>query len=215
MTHAGPFQDPGKSLRATVVVGVVAPERTRGESIRLARLGMGIRDFSLAATRALRRAVPFDGLCVLTFDPAAILPTGEVLQGDLPQEARARPVGHGSTLGDGGRSAKIDISADISDESVRSFRPALMGQTTLLESDSSDTYRRYCGLPGPPPSRAAERSGSTTPRQPPVAGRLRVPTPAAMEVVVRPSGKVALRTTWHAWRHHVDLCRTCAALCPA
>jgi hypothetical protein len=22
-------------------------------------------------------------------------------------------------------------------------------------------------------------------------------------------------STWHAWRHHVDLCRTSAALCPA
>jgi hypothetical protein len=24
-----------------------------------------------------------------------------------------------------------------------------------------------------------------------------------------------LRTTWHAWRRHIDLCRTDAALCSA
>ncbi|WP_369805196.1 putative leader peptide [Pseudonocardia sp. MH-G8] len=26
-------------------------------------------------------------------------------------------------------------------------------------------------------------------------------------------GASPLRTTWHAWRRHVDLCRTSAALC--
>ncbi|WP_408004700.1 putative leader peptide [Pseudonocardia lacus] len=25
---------------------------------------------------------------------------------------------------------------------------------------------------------------------------------------------VALHTVWHAWRRHVDLCRTSTALCP-
>jgi len=34
-----------------------------------------------------------------------------------------------------------------------------------------------------------------------------------MEVGVLERGSVALRTTWHAWRYHVDLCRTAAALC--
>ena len=26
---------------------------------------------------------------------------------------------------------------------------------------------------------------------------------------------VPLRTTWHAWRHYVDLCRTSTAICRA
>jgi hypothetical protein len=34
-----------------------------------------------------------------------------------------------------------------------------------------------------------------------------------MEVGVRDREGVVLRTTWHAWRYHVDLCRTAAALC--
>ena len=34
-----------------------------------------------------------------------------------------------------------------------------------------------------------------------------------MEVGVPERESVALRTTWHAWRYHVDLCRTAAALC--
>jgi len=34
-----------------------------------------------------------------------------------------------------------------------------------------------------------------------------------MEVGVLDRESVTLRTTWHAWRYHVDLCRTAAALC--
>ena len=34
-----------------------------------------------------------------------------------------------------------------------------------------------------------------------------------MEVGVLGRESVTLRTTWHAWRYHVDLCRTAAALC--
>ena len=37
-----------------------------------------MRAFSLASAEALGRAVPFDGLCVVTVDPATLLPTGEV-----------------------------------------------------------------------------------------------------------------------------------------
>jgi len=31
---------------------------------------------------------------------------------------------------------------------------------------------------------------------------------------VHPRVSVALHTVWHAWRRHVDLCRTATALCP-
>ncbi len=31
---------------------------------------------------------------------------------------------------------------------------------------------------------------------------------------MHPSGSVALHTTWHVRRRHVDLCRTATALCP-
>ena len=50
----------------------------------LVHRGLGVQDFSLAAARALRHAVPFDGVCVLTLDPATLLPTGEVVENGLP-----------------------------------------------------------------------------------------------------------------------------------
>jgi DNA-binding CsgD family transcriptional regulator len=67
-----------------------SPERLRDELTRLLHRDGTVREFSLAAGRALARAVPFDGLCVLTLDPATLLPTGEVVEHGLPAEATAR-----------------------------------------------------------------------------------------------------------------------------
>ena len=41
-------------------------------------------------TRILRRAVPFDGTCLLTMDPATLLPTGDVVENALPPSAAVR-----------------------------------------------------------------------------------------------------------------------------
>jgi len=49
-----------------------------------------VQDFSRAVTRILRRAVPFDGVCLLTVDPATLLPTGEVVEDGLPAAAMIR-----------------------------------------------------------------------------------------------------------------------------
>ena len=62
----------------------------RDEIAALAHRGLDVRAFSLAATRVLRRTVPFDGVCVLTMDPATLLPTGEVVENGLPPSAMAR-----------------------------------------------------------------------------------------------------------------------------
>jgi DNA-binding CsgD family transcriptional regulator len=62
----------------------------RREVGRLAHCGLDVRRFSLRAARALRREVPFDGLCLLTLDPATMLPTGEIVENGLPPEATRR-----------------------------------------------------------------------------------------------------------------------------
>ena len=49
-----------------------------------------MRDFSRAVTRTLGRAVPFDGVCLLTIDPATLLPTGEIVEDGLPAAAVIR-----------------------------------------------------------------------------------------------------------------------------
>lgn len=71
---------------------VVSKERTRGDIVRLVHRGLGVRDFSLAAARSLRRSVPFDGVCVVTIDPATLLVTGHVIENGLPDEVMPRYV---------------------------------------------------------------------------------------------------------------------------
>jgi DNA-binding CsgD family transcriptional regulator len=72
------------------VVAVVSPDRIRGDIIGLSHRGFGVRDFSLSAARILRRAIPFDGVCVVTMDPATLLLTGHVIENGLPEEVAPR-----------------------------------------------------------------------------------------------------------------------------
>jgi DNA-binding CsgD family transcriptional regulator len=67
-----------------------SPERVREDLVRLVHRGADVRDFSLGAARILARVVPFDGVCVLTMDPATVLPTGAVLENGPPTDAYPR-----------------------------------------------------------------------------------------------------------------------------
>ena len=66
--------------------------RVRRDVARLAHRGLG------AASRLrpggqpvpLYRAVPFEGTCLLTVDPATLLPTGSLVENGLPDAATAR-----------------------------------------------------------------------------------------------------------------------------
>jgi DNA-binding CsgD family transcriptional regulator len=66
------------------------PDRVRADLIELVHQDRDARDFSLRAARILSRSVPFDGLCVVTMDPATFLPTGEVVENGLTDAALAR-----------------------------------------------------------------------------------------------------------------------------
>ncbi len=71
-------------------MAVASPERLRDDLVRLQHRSRGVREFSLGAARILARAVGFDGVCVLTMDPATLLPTGEVVENGLPPAAYGR-----------------------------------------------------------------------------------------------------------------------------
>jgi DNA-binding CsgD family transcriptional regulator len=66
-----------------VVVATAVRENVRADVAGLAHRGLGVPEFSKAVARALVRAVPFDGTCLLTIDPATLLPTGEVVENGL------------------------------------------------------------------------------------------------------------------------------------
>ena len=69
---------------------VVSPERVRDDLMRAVHRASGLREFTRDASRILRRGVPFDGVCLVTMDPATLLPTGEVVENGLPPATRAR-----------------------------------------------------------------------------------------------------------------------------
>ena len=60
------------------------------ELVQLANRGWGVREFSLGATKILAGLVPFDGVSVLTMDPATSLATSAFVQNGLRAEAALR-----------------------------------------------------------------------------------------------------------------------------
>ena len=70
-------------------MATVSPVQLRSDIAALVHRGLDVGDFSRAAARAIGRAVGFDGVCVLTLDPATLLPTGEVVENGLPPAATA------------------------------------------------------------------------------------------------------------------------------
>ncbi|MBM7789857.1 helix-turn-helix transcriptional regulator [Tenggerimyces flavus] len=57
---------------------------------KLVSRGLGPREFASNAASALRRFVPYEGACLLTLDPATLLPTGEYVENGLPPSTRTR-----------------------------------------------------------------------------------------------------------------------------
>jgi DNA-binding CsgD family transcriptional regulator len=72
------------------VVATAERERVRSDVLRVAHRGLAVPEFSKALSRALARAVPFDGTCLLTIDPATLLPTHEVEENALPPAETVR-----------------------------------------------------------------------------------------------------------------------------
>ncbi len=80
----------GRATIAVVAGRVANAERVRDGLVRAANRGLAVDGFARTATRILRRAVPFDGTCLVTLDPATLLPTGEIVENGLPAEATMR-----------------------------------------------------------------------------------------------------------------------------
>jgi len=72
-------------VHATMTRGQV-----RSDVVRLVQRGLRTDELTRAITRTLRRAVPFDGTCLVTMDPATLLPTGDVVDNGLDPDAVVR-----------------------------------------------------------------------------------------------------------------------------
>jgi DNA-binding CsgD family transcriptional regulator len=65
-------------------------DRVRRDVTALGHRGLDVPGFATGVARALARAVPFDGICILTFDPATLMPNGVVVEDALPAAATVR-----------------------------------------------------------------------------------------------------------------------------
>ncbi|MDQ4115996.1 MAG: hypothetical protein M3235_03440, partial [Actinomycetota bacterium] len=70
--------------------GIANARQVRGDLVRAVNRGLAVDGFARSATHILRRAVPFDGTCLVTFDPATLLPTAEIVENSLPAPAMRR-----------------------------------------------------------------------------------------------------------------------------
>jgi hypothetical protein len=59
-------------------------QRARREAARLVHRGLDVTSFARAVSSSVAHAVPCEGTCLLTLDPATLLPTGEVIDNGLP-----------------------------------------------------------------------------------------------------------------------------------
>lgn len=73
-----------------MVTATQARENARRDLGRLVHRGLDVPDYVRAASRILKRAVPCEGTCMLTVDPATLLPTAEISEHGLPLEVRDR-----------------------------------------------------------------------------------------------------------------------------
>jgi hypothetical protein len=59
---------------------------------RLVHIGLGVEDYWRAVSDALDGAVPSEGSCLMTMDPATLLPTAEFVENGMPADAISRLV---------------------------------------------------------------------------------------------------------------------------
>jgi DNA-binding CsgD family transcriptional regulator len=67
-----------------MVNAVAARARVRDDIVRLVHRGLPVTPFARAVGHALGRAVPAEGTCLMTVDPATMLPTAEYVQNGMP-----------------------------------------------------------------------------------------------------------------------------------
>jgi DNA-binding CsgD family transcriptional regulator len=75
-----------------MVYGQAMSERVRDEIGRLVHRGMPVEAYWRAVSDALDVAVPSEGSCLMTMDPATMLPTAEFVENGLPADSISRLV---------------------------------------------------------------------------------------------------------------------------
>ncbi|MEE6308575.1 helix-turn-helix transcriptional regulator [Plantactinospora veratri] len=67
-------------------------ERLRGDIVRLAHRGLSVAEYARLVGATLSRAVAAEGSCLMTVDPATMLPTAEFVENGLPAPTLLRMI---------------------------------------------------------------------------------------------------------------------------
>ncbi|TDC46433.1 LuxR family transcriptional regulator [Actinomadura sp. KC345] len=106
--------------------------RVRDDIVRLVHRGLPVADFSRAVGDALGRAVPAMGTCLMTADPATLLPTAEYVENGMPADELLRMVEIEI------REPDVNTWSDL----ARAGRPAAgLGDATEGDLDRSPRHR--------------------------------------------------------------------------
>lgn len=107
-------------------------QRTREEIVRLSARGLDVAGFFDEAGAILRRAVPFDGFCSMTVDPATMLLTSHIAQDSVRPEDVPRL----------GRNEFLEEDVNKFCDLARAPRPAgVLTDATGYEPEGSPRYR--------------------------------------------------------------------------
>lgn len=74
------------------MVTTATATRVRNEIVRLGNRGLPVADYSRAVGQLLTKVVPAEGTCLMTVDPATLLPTAEYVENGMPAPALLRMV---------------------------------------------------------------------------------------------------------------------------
>jgi DNA-binding CsgD family transcriptional regulator len=111
-------------------MAMLAPDAIHGEFVRLARAGLARHEYARAATRVLRRAVAFDAVATVWFDPAAALPVDKWID---------------DSMLDGAGMHRAEIELDTAD--IGKFTAlAASGRRAARLSDATDGQPRPSGV---------------------------------------------------------------------
>lgn len=66
--------------------------RVREQIVRLGARGLPVAEYSRAVGQLLTKVVPAEGTCLMTVDPATLLPTAEYVENGMPAPALLRMV---------------------------------------------------------------------------------------------------------------------------
>ena len=145
---------------------MVDAARVRDDIVRLVHRGLPVPEFAQAVGSAILRAVPAEGTCLYTLDPATLLPTAEYVENGLPAAELLRLVEIEVREPDFNKWTQLaradHPAASLSEATAGDLDRSLRQREIRRPGGFADELRAVLGAGARSPS-SARRSGPTSP----------------------------------------------------